>query len=147
MLKKRTIEDTLLKVGVPAGVQGFTYITDAVMLLDSPEWKKAKFSDIYKKIGEMNGTTGQRAERCIRHAFDTTRKHRGETEDVIHYIGGKGTPNSDSVKMLYTRLSNETEFVEFKAGENTLDEISLRRIIREEVRELLKGILLGGDRL
>lgn len=149
MLKRKMVEETLLKIGVPAGIHGFRYITDAIMLLDKPEWKGAKIIALYEKVGELNGTEGRRVERCIRHAFKTTRAHAGETEDVLRYIGGKGNKSSDSLKMLYTRLKNEScaEFPKPDNGELNQDEITLRRIIREEVRELLKGILLGGDTL
>ena len=145
MLKRRMIEDVLLKIGV----HGFRYITDAVMLLDGLGWEGAKIFALYEKVGEINGTTGSCVERCIRHAFESTRAHVGETEDVLHYIGGKGSKSSDSLKMLHTRLKNES-FVELPksdTGELNQDEITLRRIIREEVREVLKGILLGGDTL
>ena len=148
-MNKRAIEEILLKIGVPAGIKGFRYITDALMLLDTPEWKNAKFIALYEKIGEMNSTTGSRVERCIRHAFESARAHRGETEDILRYIGGKKTVNSDALKILYTRMKNECEagIPEIKIDGRDLDEIILRRMIREEVRELLKGILLGGDTL
>ena len=146
-MNKREIEEILLKIGVPAGIKGFRYITDALMLLDTPEWKEAKFIALYEKVGEMNGTTGSRVERAIRHAFETTRAHVGETDDVVRYIGRKKTVSSDALKMLYTRLKNESEVVFPRTSGGNHNEIALRRIIREEVRELLKGILLGGDTL
>ena len=149
MLKRRMIEEILLKAGISAGNKGFGYIADAVMLLDTPEWKDVKYIALYEKIGEMNGTTGARVERCIRHAFESARERMGDTDDIIRYIGGKKTSNSDALKMLYTRLKGEDEagLPEIKIGDRDLDETVLRRIIREEVRALLKGILLGGDTL
>ena len=149
MISQRKIEETLIRIGVPVGIQGFRYITDAIKLLDKPEWKNIKMIALYEKVANMNNATAGSVERAIRHALTVTRNHVGETEDVLHYIGGKGSKSSDSLKMLHTRLKNEScvELPKSDTGEPNQDEITLRRIIREEVRELLKGILLGGDTL
>ncbi len=149
MISQKKIEETLLRIGVPAGIHGFRYITDAIKLLDDPEWKNIKTIALYEKVANMNNATAGSVERAIRHALMTTRNHVGETEDVLRYIGGKETRSADALKLLYTRLKNEDDAKVRERNVDGLsqDEITLRRIIREEVREFLKGVLLGGDTL
>ena len=105
-MNRTKIEDALLAMGVPAGIKGFNCIADAVMLLDTEEWKNEKMEALYYKIGKMNNTTSSKVERAIRFAFETARK-KGEHETVNHYIGFTNCENSNSLKQLHMMLKRE----------------------------------------
>lgn len=68
MLSREKVEAVLFKMGMPANVKGFGYIVDGVLLLE--EDSKIKTTYLYFKVAQQHGTTGQRVERAIRHAFD-----------------------------------------------------------------------------
>ena len=71
MLSREKVEAVLFKMGMPANVKGFGYIVDSVLLLE--EDSKIKTTYLYFKVAKQHGTTGQRVERAIRHAFDIVR--------------------------------------------------------------------------
>ena len=85
MLSREKVEAVLFKMGMPANVKGFGYIVDGVLLLE--EDSKIKTTYLYFKVAQQHGTTGQRVERAIRHAFDIVRSCRGDYDVVNHYIG------------------------------------------------------------
>ena len=85
MLSREKVEAVLFKMGMPANVKGFGYIVDSVLLLE--EDSKIKTTYLYFKVAQQHGTTGQRVERAIRHAFDIVRSCRGDYDVVNHYIG------------------------------------------------------------
>ena len=83
MLSREKVEAVLFKMGMPANVKGFGYIVDGVLLLE--EDSKIKTTYLYFKVAQQHGTTGQRVERAIRHAFDIVRSCRGDYDVVkIH---------------------------------------------------------------
>ena len=84
MLSREKVEAVLFKMGMPANVKGFGYIVDSVLLLE--EDSKIKTTYLYFKVAQQHGTTGQRVERAIRHAFDIVRSCRGDYDVVNHYI-------------------------------------------------------------
>ena len=92
MLSKEKVEAVLFKMGMPANVKGFGYIVDSVLLLE--EDSKIKTTYLYFKVAQQHGTTGQRVERAIRHAFDIVRSCRGDYDVVNHYIGFINCANS-----------------------------------------------------
>ena len=94
MLSREKVEAVLFKMGMPANVKGFGYIVDSVLLLE--EDSKIKTTYLYFKVAQRNGTTGQRVERAIRHAFDIVRSCRGDYDVVNHYIGFINCANSHS---------------------------------------------------
>ena len=79
MLSREKVEAVLFKMGMPANVKGFGYIVDSVLLLE--EDSKIKTTYLYFKVAQQHGTTGQRVERAIRHAFDIVRSCRGDYEE------------------------------------------------------------------
>lgn len=109
MINRKYVEDVLLKLGIPANIKGFKYITDAVMLLDEEEWRNPKYTALYYTIGKMNGSTATRTERAIRHAFSVARSCKGDYELVEHYIGFINCENSSSIASLYRTIKYETE--------------------------------------
>ena len=98
MLSREKVEAVLFKMGMPANVKGFGYIVDSVLLLE--EDSKIKTTYLYFKVAQQHGTTGQRVERAIRHAFDIVRSCRGDYDVVNHYIGFINCANSPSLSML-----------------------------------------------
>lgn len=106
-MDRKYVEKVLLRMGIPANVKGFRYITDAVMLLDEDAWKEPKYTALYYQIGKMNGSTASGTERAIRHAFGIARSSRGEYEVVEHYIGFVHCENSSSIARLYRVICQE----------------------------------------
>lgn len=114
-MKKEKIEDTLLKIGIPASVQGFRYITQAVLMMDTEEYRNPKFTHLYCEIANINKVTASRVERAIRHAFEIARDVRGDYEMADRYIGFANTSNSASLAQLYLILKREDENEESNA--------------------------------
>ena len=108
-MKKERIEDALLKINIPLRIKGFEYIIEAIMLLDTEEWKHSKWIALYREIGEKFGTTESRVERSIRNAFGKARDVQDNSEIVKHYIGLNYTSNSASLSQLYLMLKREEE--------------------------------------
>ena len=105
MLSREKVEAVLFKMGMPANVKGFGYIVDSVLLLE--EDSKIKTTYLYFKVAKQHGTTGQRVERAIRHAFDIVRSCRGDYDVVNHYIGFINCANSPSLSMLTMKIREE----------------------------------------
>ena len=105
MLSREKVEAVLFKMGMPANVKGFGYIVDGVLLLE--EDSKIKTTYLYFKVAQQHGTTGQRVERAIRHAFDIVRSCRGDYDVVNHYIGFINCANSPSLSMLTMKIREE----------------------------------------
>lgn len=68
---------------------------------------KIKTTYLYFKVAQQHGTTGQRVERAIRHAFDIVRSCRGDYDVVNHYIGFINCANSPSLSMLTMKIREE----------------------------------------
>ncbi len=105
-MNRSKIEDTLLKIGVPAGIFGFKYIADAIEIFDERGTNIRITRELYPTVAEKNNTTSQRAERSIRHALGVARK-KGDVELVSKYIGTANTNNSSSLRQLYMMLKRE----------------------------------------
>ena len=107
-MDRNRIEEALLKMGIPANMKGFRYITDAVQILmedlDTPLVKV-----IYADIAKKNKTKSSRVERCIRSAFERARSEKGDYEIVEHYIGFINCENSASLHLLAKRIREEYE--------------------------------------
>lgn len=108
-MNKSTVEGVLMKIGMPVSLKGFTYITDAVLLLDTPEWKGQKWTALYYKIAMLNNTTASRVEKAIRNAFSITRSVPENYEMAEHYIGMTNCENSNSIMYLYKNIRLETD--------------------------------------
>ena len=103
-MERKTVENVLMEMGMPVRLKGFTYITDAVLLLDTPEWKDPKWTALYYKIAMINHTTPTRVERAIRNAFASTRNRAGNYDILEHYIGFTNCENSNSITYLYKTI-------------------------------------------
>lgn len=140
-MKRSDIEDILIKIGVPAGIKGFKYITDAVLILyNDSEISMTK--ELYPMIAKKNETTGNRVERAIRHAFEVARSPKRNYDAVEHYIGFTNCSNANSLKMPCSRIKAQQEESERKIrdSQNSNEEM-IRRIIREELKTFMGGIV------
>lgn len=151
-MKRETIEKVLIEMGMPIKLKGFRYITDAVMLLDTEEWKQPKWTALYYKIGVMNQDSASRVERAIRNAFATTRNHVSDYDLIEHYIGFTNCENSNSIVYLYKNIKQDYPDTEEMTEENTNRQAALEvmenfneitaEMIRNIVRQTLKEMLL-----
>lgn len=148
-MNRENIEDALLKMGVPAGILGFTYIADAIEIFNERGTNISITKELYPAIAKKNGTTPPRAERAIRHAFERVRSYRGNPEVINHYIGMDNCENSSSLKTLYIRINQERRETEKKncaeeASKNengiSITALEIREIIRQELRMFLDEI-------
>lgn len=106
-MNRAKIEDALLAMGVPAGIKGFTYITDAMQIFDEKGTNIGITKELYPTIAKKNSATPSRVERAIQHAFEVVRSHKGKPEVVEKYIGFTNCNNSSSLKQLYMILKRE----------------------------------------
>lgn len=106
-MNREKIEDTLLAMGVPAGIKGFNYIADAVEIFDKRGTNISITKELYPEIAKKNGVTPSRAERAIRHALGVARSYRGNPEVVEKYIGFINCENSSSLKQFHMILKRE----------------------------------------
>lgn len=136
MLSKEKVEAVLFKMGMPANVKGFGYIVDSVLLLE--EDSKIKTTYLYFKVAQQHGTTGQRVERAIRHAFDIVRSCRGDYDVVNHYIGFINCANSPSLSMLTMKIRKEAEDSEIKKTEEKKEVPVFAGITEDRLLELMR---------
>lgn len=145
-MKRENIEDTLLEMGVPAGIKGFTYIADAIQIFDERGTGISITKELYPEIAKKNNTTPSRAERAIRHAFERVRSYRGNPDVIDHYIGMNNCENSSSLKTLYIRIKQECGEKEKKEhieetprqeSKQSITALEIREIIRQELRMFL----------
>lgn len=141
-MKRETVEKALIEMGMPVKLKGFQYIVDAVMLLDTPEWKNPKWTALYYKIGMMHQDTESRVERAIRNAFTTTRNRIGNYEAIEHYIGFTNCENSNSIVFLYKNIKQEAalEIIPEEADMQSFNDVTAA-MIRDIVRQTLKEML------
>lgn len=68
---RNKIKKMLMEIGISPSLNGFDYLTDAIMLcMDSKKYLKGVTKILYPEIAEKNETTGSRVERGIRHAIE-----------------------------------------------------------------------------
>lgn len=104
-MKNKAI-NALVEMGMPADINGFQYITDAMCLFEEKEWRQGNITFLYMKIGKMNETTPSRVERAIRHAFGVVLT-KGNLEAVEKYLTMQNPTNGNLLHVLYLRLSQE----------------------------------------
>lgn len=136
MLSREKVETVLFKMGMPANVKGFGYIVDCVLILEKDS--KIKTTYLYFKVAQQHGTTGQRVERAIRHAFDIVRSCRGDYDVVNHYIGFINCANSPSLSMLTMKIREEAEDSEIKKTEEKKEVPVFAGITEDRLLELMR---------
>lgn len=133
------IVDILLKVGIPAGVKGFTYIYDAMIFFDTDTYyQDGKICSLYSAIAKKHGTTASRVERAMRHAFETAIT-RGDPTIVEHYLDLVNTQNSNLLRTLYLRISQERRHHEKELTPSTYDP-TIRAIKKQIFREAVEHL-------
>lgn len=141
-MKRNDVENILIKMGIPAGIKGFKYIADSVLLLNE-NLDISITKKLYPEIAQKNKTTASRVERAIRHAFEVARSQRGNYAEVKHYIGFMNCQNSHSLKMLCLKIEQECDencVDNSKNPDGVLTEEIVRKIIREELMKIMGGI-------
>lgn len=108
-MKRTKVEDALLAMGIPAGVKGFIYISDALEIFEERGFEVNFTRKLYPDIADKRKTTPSSVERGIRHAFEIARSCKGNYELVNKYIGFMHNANSHSLKQLYMMLKREEE--------------------------------------
>ena len=110
----RTIQNMLISLGVAPNLLGFTYLTEALMLVyENPKYKQQITKRLYPDIAKTESTTPTRVERAIRHAIETAWL-RGNTETLADMFGdvvpkGCRPTNSEFISMLVLKLEQERE--------------------------------------
>ena len=100
---KEDIVDILLCVGVPAGTKGFSYIQDALDLLDAdPDHFSGRICALYERVAARHGASAAQVERAIRYAFEAALT-RGRPELVAYYLDPVNARNSHLLRTLYLR--------------------------------------------
>lgn len=141
---EKRIEDALIAIGIPAGISGFNYIKDVVLILDR-DGMKIKWMEAYAQIGQKYGKTRSQVERGIRHAFEVVRSCKAADYDVVnHYIGFIYTDNANSISLIYRTIKREMEEenpdVKCSDERSVLSEKRVREIVKETIKEILGGI-------
>lgn len=106
----RTIAELLRRTGVPAHLQGYRFLKDAVQyILSSDKDSCGMTKELYPHIARVHGTQPNRVERSIRHAIEVAWS-RADIHDLqrlfgatVHHVRGKPT-NSEFVAMLADHL-------------------------------------------
>jgi len=143
-MKRELVEKVLMEMGMPVKLKGFKYITDAVMLLDTPEWRNPKWTAMYYKIAAMNQDSASKVERAIRNAFATTRNRVSDYEKIEHYIGFTNCENSNSITFLYMNLKKDVEEktnAEKITIENTLQNAKIMETFNVISAEMVENIV------
>ena len=84
---KIEVTKQLHDMGMPAHLQGFDYLREAVMrCVREPDMVRALTTRLYPGVAEMFSTTPSRAERAMRHAVEVA-FDRGELERLHALFG------------------------------------------------------------
>lgn len=105
-MNKQKIEDVLLKLGITPNINGFGYITDAILIMSEDD--DLKMMELYYEIAKRNHCKTHQVERSIRHALQKSRSFsKSDPEIVEYYLGFADTKNSASLKRLLLILQRE----------------------------------------
>ena len=115
MSRRMRIYDVLAEIGVPAGLLGWDYVTEAVeMVMDDPRAIQTMTKGLYPAIAERHQTTPTRVERAIRHAIERAWE-RGGMEIQKRWFGNSidmrtfKPTNTEFLATVARRLSAEEE--------------------------------------
>lgn len=104
------VKNILYYLGVPAHILGYTYLTDAIMLVvrDKNALNKITYV-LYPEIANKYETTANRVERAMRSAIETA-WNRGDVDILTEVFGNtismdKGKPtNSEFIALISERI-------------------------------------------
>lgn len=107
------IAEELHYFGVPAHIQGYRYLSNAVEAVLYEDRLLGQVTKLlYPTIAEMNNTTSSRVERAMRHAISLAWK-RGDSEKQAHLLGSNGMhgrsrpSNSEFIALLAHKIRLE----------------------------------------
>lgn len=106
--KREYIENALLDMGFKRELIGFTYITDAVMILmDYSGITPRLTSEVYPEIARKRNTSKESVERSIRHAIESTFKRTSKPKlrhfYPYRYDQTKGRPSNGEFLLRFAR--------------------------------------------
>lgn len=136
------IEDALIAIGIPINIFGFTFIKEAVLILDR-DGVNVKWMDVYAEIAKKYGKTVVQVEKAIRHALEVARKAESGYDIVNHYIGFTILNNASSISLLYRMIKREMEKedawkdIKYANGQPVIAEEQVKKIVRETIKEML----------
>ena len=111
----KLIGSMLLTLGIPASLNGYPYLCEAVRLvMESSDFMKPITRKLYPAIAAEFGTSPGRAERCIRHAIKVAWQ-RGKVERLnallgFHIVSQEDQPsNSELIALLAESLQQERD--------------------------------------
>lgn len=107
---RKKVAKELIKMGIPMNLKGFHYICDAMEMYEQDnEYITSNTCILYQKIAEKNGTTYQRVERNIRHAFEVAVKHGNINSLDECWNPAQRTTNKNLLAYLYMKLKDMFE--------------------------------------
>lgn len=147
-MNRTKIENVLMDMGVPTGIKGFTFITDAVEYIDEYGEDIYVTKELYPDIAKKRSTTPSRVERAIGYAFQTARSGKGNFDMVEKYIGFVYSANYSSLVMLHKKIKQECEpknvvcekKEKFTEQNATITASEIREIFRQELRLALNEL-------
>ncbi|MDE7445814.1 MAG: sporulation initiation factor Spo0A C-terminal domain-containing protein [Lachnospiraceae bacterium] len=103
---KNKVINALIQMGMPADINGFQYIVDAMIFFEDEKGCNIKTTELYKKIAERNNTTAHGVERGIRHAFSIVLT-KGDLVIVKKYLTLQNSTNGNLLRVFYLKLLQE----------------------------------------
>lgn len=98
--------EALIELGATAGTKGFTYVLDAMEVIDSNQSDGIPVMQLYEVIASKHKAGPKNVERCIRGVF-TKVVSKGDPVLVKQYLSLTNTTNGSLLYMLHYRLSKE----------------------------------------
>lgn len=87
------IRKLLVELGVPGNIRGHRYLVEALKIAyHEPDIIHEMTKRFYPRVAEKCNTTGNRAERCIRHAIEVAWE-RMDLDTMEHHFGCTVNPD------------------------------------------------------
>lgn len=110
---KGTVTNIIHDVGVPAHINGYQYLREAIIMsVNDPEMLNSITKILYPTIAKKFQTTSSRVERAIRHAIEVA-WNRGRMDTIDELFGytinaEKGKPtNSEFIALIADKIRLE----------------------------------------
>ena len=109
------VTDLLYTSGIPAHINGFQYIRDAVMIIASIDGSYCITKDIYPQIAARYHSSPSRIERSIRHAIELAWDRNcyfslSRTTGAVLHCPDSRPPNGEFIALIY-ELATHTQSV------------------------------------
>lgn len=125
----KSCSEILLKIGMKQNLKGFTYICEAIDLID----EDVRLSDVYKEIASRHNTGSCNIEKAIRNAFESARNNLDKYELIDEYLGYDNCSNYSTLIHLKNKIKNDVKDDEYVE--------ELREYIRMKCRIMIDEIL------